>query len=151
MNVPEHDQPLPEHRLTEMVAGKSPRRRAMLFLICLAIGGGLVIWLVFAVQVSREAARCEQCDNRLKQLVYGLYNFDNADGSLPPAYLCDEKGKPIHSWQALLMPYVGYYSGVRLYSLKEPWNGPNNDKSVRHTRRTHFNAQAPTRTTAIVQ
>jgi hypothetical protein len=58
----------------------------------------------------------------------GLSSFDSATGGLPPAYLCDGSGKPIHSWQSVLKPYVGYYGWRSGYSLKEPWDGPNNRK-----------------------
>jgi hypothetical protein len=108
----------------ELVAkGRSPRRIALTVLVVLTVCGGLPTWLVFAV---REHARCETCGLYLKQIGLGLRSFNGSNGGLPPAYLRDEHGKPMHSWQSIVKPYLGYYSWRAQYSMKEPWNGPNN-------------------------
>jgi hypothetical protein len=98
--------------------------------VCLLVCSGLLTLLVRAIQAARETARCQTCSWHLKKLGYGLHYFDNANGSLPPAYLCDSKGRPVHSWQTLIAPYTGHY-GWRSregYSLKEPWDGPHNSR-----------------------
>ncbi|MBN1395157.1 MAG: DUF1559 domain-containing protein [Pirellulales bacterium] len=99
---------------------KSPRRTAIVILAWAFAGSGVLTWLIYAIQAAREAARCQSCRNNLKQLGLGLLCFDSSNGGLPPAYLCDEKGNPIHSWQSLVMPYLSYYSWQQAYNLKEP-------------------------------
>jgi hypothetical protein len=120
---------LSEARLgTKVPRKRFSRRAAIIALVWFVICSGSLTLLVRAIQAARETARCQTCGCNLKLLALGLHFFDTASGSLPPAYLCDEKGKPIHSWRALLMPFIGAYSWRRTYSLKEPWDGPNNAK-----------------------
>lgn len=128
MNASETSPLSPEDLSTGTIRKASPRRIAIVVLIVLAVCGGLPTWLVFAVRAAREVARCNMCEHHLKMLESGLRNFDVNNGGLPPAYLCDEDGKPIHSWQSILKPHLGYYGWRNTYSMKEPWNGPDNGK-----------------------
>ena len=55
-----------------------------------------------------------------------LYLCDH--GTLPPAFTVDSKGKPLHSWRVLLLPYFGnecaeLYKKIR---LTEPWDSEYN-------------------------
>ena len=57
-------------------------------------------------------------------------------GTLPPAFTVDEKGKPLHSWRVLILPYLGdeeraLYDQIR---LDEPWDSEHN---------AAFHAQTP--------
>src|SRR4051794_6845264 len=54
----------------------------------------------------RHAARRMQCSNHLKQIGLALQNYHDDYGTLPPAYIADSTGKPIHSWRVLLLPYI---------------------------------------------
>jgi Protein of unknown function (DUF1559) len=130
VNAPENNPPSSEGMQTETFTKKSNRRTTIIVLVWLVVCSGVLTTVVRAIQAAREAARCSTCVFHLKQIGYGLQIFDDANGSLPPAYLCDEKGKPIHSWQTLLAPYMGHYSWRNRngYSLKEPWDGPNNSR-----------------------
>lgn len=80
---------------------------------------------------SREAARRADCVNNLRQICVGLQNYHDQNKCWPPAYLTDEDGKPIHSWRALILPYLEDEQLSKLakeYRFDEPWNGPNNRK-----------------------
>ena len=44
----------------------------------------------------------------------------------PPAYVADARGKPLHSWRVLLLPYLGEKPLYSEYDFREPWDGPHN-------------------------
>jgi hypothetical protein len=71
--------------------------------------------------------------NNLKQIVLGLHNYHDAYGCLPPAYIADDNGKPMHSWRVLLLPFVEREKLYKQYRFDEPWDGPNNGSlAARH-------------------
>jgi len=51
----------------------------------------------------------------------------NDHGAFPPAYVTDATGKPVHSWRALILPYLDPEL-AKEYDYNEPWDGPNNSK-----------------------
>jgi hypothetical protein len=57
-----------------------------------------------------------------------VHNYASENGCLPPAYLADSEGRPMHSWRVLLLPYMEQTQLFNAYNLSEPWNGPNNAK-----------------------
>ena len=53
-------------------------------------------------------------------------NYEQANGTLPPHYACaDKQGKPIHSWRALIVPYIEFEPLKRL-DLSQPWDSQYN-------------------------
>jgi hypothetical protein len=98
-------------------------------------GGVLVLLLLLpllgfiflpAVQPAREAARRISCGNRLKQVGIALLTYEEKNGCLPPAYVCDKDGKPMHSWRVLILPSLEMEGLYGMYHFDEPWDGPNN-------------------------
>jgi prepilin-type processing-associated H-X9-DG protein len=69
-----------------------------------------------------------QCRNNLKQIIIALYDYHDAYGSFPPAYIADKNGRPMHSWRVLILPFLEQKPLYDLYDLNEPWDGPNNRK-----------------------
>jgi hypothetical protein len=55
-------------------------------------------------------------------------NYESTYGTLPPAYLADKDGRPMHSWRVLLLPFLGQDEVYSAYNFAEPWDGPNNRK-----------------------
>ena len=51
---------------------------------------------------------------------------DDHGGRLPPAALCDEGGRPPHSWRVLILPYLGEQACYDEFRLDEPWDSPRN-------------------------
>jgi hypothetical protein len=67
--------------------------------------------------------------NNLKGLGIALHCYGQDHGCLPPAHVVDKKGKPMHSWRSMILPYVeGDPAFLAKYSFGEAWNGPNNKK-----------------------
>lgn len=71
-------------------------------------------------------ARCKECDENVHQIALAMRQYQLRNGSLPPAYLADDAGRPIHSWRALLLPYLGSGARAARYHFDEPWDGPRN-------------------------
>jgi hypothetical protein len=97
----------------------------MVFVVC---GGVLTALLLPAVQQAREAARRTQCQNNLRQIGLALLNYESAYATLPPAYIADASGKPMHSWRVLILPFIDQAPLHSQYDFDEPWDGPNNSR-----------------------
>ncbi len=68
--------------------------------------GILIALLLPAVQAAREAARRSACSNNLRQIGVALHNYSDTYGCFPPAFTVDQQGQPMHSWRALILPYL---------------------------------------------
>lgn len=73
-------------------------------------------------------SRRSVCRNNLRQLALSVQFYEQSHGSLPPAYIPDAKGKPMHSWRVMILPYLERPDLLRAYNHREAWNGPNNRK-----------------------
>lgn len=93
----------------------------------LLCGGFLAALLVPAVQSTRGMARRNSCASQLRQIAGALKQYQAVYGTLPPAYLADENGRPIHSWRALILPFLDANLAAN-YRFDEPWDGPNNSR-----------------------
>jgi hypothetical protein len=76
----------------------------------------------------RAAARRAQCLGNLCQLQLALHNYHETFGLLPPAYVADASGQPMHSWRALILPFLEQKSLYDQDDFRDTWNGPNNIK-----------------------
>ncbi|WP_175516943.1 DUF1559 domain-containing protein [Planctomicrobium piriforme] len=75
---------------------------------------------------AKEAVRRAQCRENLKQISLALHNYQEAYGSLPPAYLVDTKGNRLHSWRTLILPYLDQKLLYEKIDLSKPWDDPAN-------------------------
>jgi hypothetical protein len=93
---------------------------------CFALAEGLLQYRSYV----DELARAFRCETHLHQIGVAMEKYQSAYGTLPPAVTYAPDGKPLHSWRALILPYLenGKYAGKYLYD--EPWNGPHNQKLV---------------------
>jgi len=87
---------------------------------------GVLSLFLPTIGAPREAARRCQCRNNLKQIGLALQAYEQQYGSLPPAYIADAQGKPLHSWRVLILPFLDQEPLYRQYRFDEPWNGPSN-------------------------
>jgi hypothetical protein len=68
------------------------------------------------------------CMTNLRQIALAIAEYQDANGSFPPAFIADKDGKPMHSWRVLILPYMGYGDLYMAYKFDEPWDGPNNKR-----------------------
>lgn len=98
--------------------------------VLLLCGGGLAVLLWLPMERAQDAVRQTACSNNLKEIVIALHKYHQSWGTLPPAYTLDEKGNRMHSWRALILPYIDSTLAAQ-YRYDEPWNGPNNSQLAR--------------------
>ena len=97
---------------------------ACFVIVIAATGAGIL--LALGVYSVREAAYRSQCICPLAQIRHALLNYHDVCGSLPPAYVPDANGKPMHSWRVLILPFLEERDVYARSDFHEPWNGPNN-------------------------
>jgi type II secretory pathway pseudopilin PulG len=116
-----------------LVPKPSSRRGVRLVEVLAAMGiiVLLIALLLPATRNTRPAARRAQCTNNLKQIALALHNYEEAHKALPPAYTVDAKGRPLHSWRTLILPYLEREALYRTIDLTKPWNDPANAQALK--------------------
>lgn len=105
---------------------------------------GIAGWLYVLARSAREAATAAAAVCPLKCLGLAFHNYHDVYGSFPPAYLADEQGRPMHSWRALILPFVEQHELYDQYRFDEPWDGPNNSQLADRMPRTfHMPSEPP--------
>ncbi|MEX2561396.1 MAG: DUF1559 domain-containing protein, partial [Pirellulales bacterium] len=64
----------------------------------------------------------------LRQIGIAMDHYHDQHGTLPPAFIPEENGQPMHSWRVLLLPYIGQQGLYDQYDFNEAWDGPNNSR-----------------------
>ncbi len=101
-------------------------------LVVIAIIGILVGLLLPAVQGAREAARRVDCENRMRNQVFGLIHYQDTNKRLPPGW--NTSNDIDWSWQAYILPHVEQIEFYYRLDLQKPWNFPwDNERNVRET------------------
>lgn len=106
----------------------SKLRLIVLAVLIVAVGSVLVAGVCLVRRAQRDARR-SNAYGRLCQMRLALQNYEREHGTLPPLFLRDDLGKPIHSWRALILPYLEVESLKRL-DLSQPWNSDHNRKII---------------------
>jgi prepilin-type processing-associated H-X9-DG protein len=121
-----------EMQSTESWEYSYPKNRGLFrirtLLWAIAIIGLSFALLMPAMRSAPEAAHNAQCVNNLKQIGLALHNYQEMYETLPPAYVTDDDGTPLHSWRVLILPFLDRKDLYGQYRFDEPWNGPNNRK-----------------------
>jgi type II secretory pathway pseudopilin PulG len=118
-NDPEFNDPIPKPS-----AGRGIRLGHVL--VALGIIALLMALLLPGFRSVRPAARRALCVNNLKQIGLALHGYEEAYKALPPAYTVDARGRPLHSWRTLILPYLEQEPLYRTIDLSRPWNDPVN-------------------------
>jgi hypothetical protein len=89
----------------------------------------LLVTLVFpSLQGVRRMLHTTQCRSQLSRIAQALRQYEVLHGTLPPAYIVDANGKPMHSWRVLILPQLNEHGLYARYHFDEPWDGPNNSQ-----------------------
>jgi hypothetical protein len=68
-----------------------------------------------------------ECRSNLRQIYFACRAYSDDFGEFPPAVTLGPDGTPLHSWRALLLPYLEDGDlRAKLYDLGEGWDGPSN-------------------------
>ena len=88
-----------------------------------------VVLLLFpAVGAARSLAHRHGCDANLRRIGEALLSYEAEHGTLPPAYIPDETGAPMHSWRVLLLPHLGEHGLYNEYDFNQPWDSQHNQR-----------------------
>ncbi|MDR1290007.1 MAG: DUF1559 domain-containing protein [Planctomycetaceae bacterium] len=73
------------------------------------------------------------CKSNMMRLGMALDAYREDYGCFPPSFVTDENGKPMHSWRALILPYLDSddvypYNMPIKYNYGESWNSPHNQQ-----------------------
>ena len=115
--------PLPIPLLITLAVG------AALTLVLFLFGGLLAAFFVPTL-IPNASGPADVCSNNMRQIAAAMLAYQEDQGTLPPAVVVDDTGKPLHSWRVLLLPYLGKDSLYKEFRLDEPWNSEHNRKLV---------------------
>jgi hypothetical protein len=118
----------------EPVSKAQSRGGLRLIQVLLALGGlGLLLALLGPLNrgSGRGAAQRIQCVNNFKQIGLALHNYEQDHGTLPPAFTVDAKGRPLHSWRTLILPYMEHGRLYDRIDLSKPWDDPVNAQALK--------------------
>ena len=101
---------------------------------------GLVVGLLMPAPNETDAMR--HAEISMRAVAQAVREYTTEHGSPPPVVVYDDTGNPMHSWRALILPYLGEEGLAAAYRFDEPWNGPNNSQLARY-RPWHFRAYYP--------
>jgi hypothetical protein len=96
----------------------------LLNLVLLGAVGCVDLWA--GVEKVKTATRRTLLVSRLKFLAVALHEYEQKNGTLPPAAVYSQEGEPLLSWRVLLLPYLEEGRLYRRFKLDEAWDGPHN-------------------------
>jgi len=73
-----------------------------------------------AIGAARTMVYKRSCESNLVKIGLALRAYEAAHGTLPPAYIPDASGKPMHSWRVLILPYLDEQGLYSRYDLTSP-------------------------------
>jgi hypothetical protein len=106
----------------------TPRRVLRHWLLILAVPLIALIWVAYRVHQLRRDVLASVAQCPLNQLMLGLHNYHDVYGSFPPACVKDDRGRPLHSWRVLILPYINEQALYEQYDFSVPWNSPHNSR-----------------------
>lgn len=80
---------------------------------------------------AREPMRRSQSKNNLKQIGLALHNYHDVASALPPGGTFDANGRPWHSWQTYILPFVDQAPLYNQINFNVAWDDSRNTVSFR--------------------
>ena len=100
----------------------------------------LVILAILAMLIIPETKQFvngghrERFRNQLKLVGLACHEYQAEYGCLPPVVISDERGRSIHSWRAMLLPWLESQGRTQppayVYTFNEPWFSPANRQAA---------------------
>ncbi len=104
-----------------------PQHRAGVSKIEGLIGLMIVAMLLgLLMPANNESDPLQHAATSMKMIAKAVHAYEQHYGALPPCVVTDERGNALHSWRALILPFLGEDKLAAAYRWDEPWNGPNN-------------------------
>jgi len=105
--------------------------RQLLILVTLAaLLAVVVLWRAAAETARdpkpRQASRRAIASTQLRKIGVALHHYHEDYGVYPPRYVEDTSGKRLHSWRALLIPYLEDAADFARYDFNSSWDSPIN-------------------------
>ena len=101
---------------------------------------GLVVGLL--MPAPNEADPMRHAEISMRAIGRAVRAYTTEHGSPPPIVQYDDTGRPMHSWRALILPYLGEEGLADAYQFDEPWDSPNNSQLAKY-RPWHFRGYYP--------
>lgn len=109
------------------------KSNAVLWIVLAVAGGGFVMVILIlialllpAVQQAREAARRSTSKNNMKQIGLAMHNYHDVFSMFPPGAIETTDGKPYHSWQTQILPFMDQAPLYNDIDFDFAWDDPNN-------------------------
>jgi hypothetical protein len=77
------------------------------------------MWWDFQVNIP-------SCTKNLKQITLAFHNYHDTYSALPPLCTVNDKGKPLHSWRVMILPFIEQADLYDKIRLNEPWDSDYN-------------------------
>lgn len=71
-----------------------------------------------------------RCMNSIRLAALGILEYKKNNGHFPPPFTTDPSGNRLHSWRALILPYIEERELCALIDFEKPWNHPSNAKAA---------------------
>jgi hypothetical protein len=97
-------------------------------MVALAVIAVLLAVVTRLVRTGWEKVTDFECAVNLNAIGLALYQYQQAQGAFPPAFVTDSEGRPLFSWRVLVLPYLGRQDVYDRFHLDEPWDSPHNRK-----------------------
>lgn len=102
------------------------RKKLVVLVVIVVLFIGVSLLMTPPVSGPRAPGPRAECQFRMHLISLALESYRSARRHYPPAVVYDESGKPMHSWRALILPFMEYGNSSIKYDVNEPWNSPNN-------------------------
>jgi hypothetical protein len=87
----------------------------------------LFLWGILPLMgFDAETARHQRIQEKITRIANALRQYHDDYGRLPPPVVYDDQGKPMHSWRAMVLPYLDDEQLFQDYRFDEPWDSSHN-------------------------